>query len=289
MRSTGKAGSRAVERGGVPRAIAVATLAVTMLATLSGCGDPAEGRRRAAARPPRGDFALHGLAVESDGDGTPLLSFRADEMRHRRRRTKEGLFTYQNLTEIELSNVVFEFEPRRRGSSAGVQLEELMDGLLERVAETAGLSDPDFSEKTDIHSIILTRVLFAGLSIEIRLSEGRKLSIVTAHARANADFRNLVFNGVTTVTDADGVKLRAREAIWSREPAGLYLPSGYVLGSDPRREEAFFVISSEGRLSKSPSLPRIEYRDEIEELDDLIYTKVVVEGIGRFLGLAPGR
>ena len=65
------------------------------------------------------------------------------------------------------------------------------------------------------------------------------------------------------------------KAIWSKKFNGFYLPDGYRINNDHRKEKAFFVLTGGGRFSNVPLIPKIEYADRIEEREKAIYAPLM--------------
>jgi len=251
--------------------IAAALIALVVLGAcerprLEGAG--AEGPSSERPRLP-GDLRFGGISVVGDEVGKPRFSLVADSVRYQHRMTQNGLFTYQNLTELHLSGVRAElYPPQPASEEAGtIDLLGALSLWMGPIAETDG--GP--AKTPEIESRVLSRTLFERISIRIHVGDRGVVAIEADRGRGTVDLEALLFHGRVVVVDTAGRTLRAPRAIWSDGPAGVYLPEGHELDGETARDDAFFAIDRRGELVGRDPIPEVAYRDRLVELEDRIF------------------
>jgi hypothetical protein len=227
-------------------------------------GDPAPGERA--------DLVFEGLSIVEEERSAPSLV--ADRVRFAKRRSLGGLFVYHDLKDLLVSGAVVRLRPGSSDPDRGATPFDLLAELSTRFDAILPAGTSNVVARRDREDKVLSRVRFDGLSIVAEFANRRTLSIVAGRARADPEFESLAFDGPVTITDGVGRELRAVEAVWSREFAGIYLPGGHWIQDRYEAGEAFFVVSSDGILASRLPVPSIAYHDEIEEMEAEIVGKV---------------
>lgn len=135
-------------------------------------------------------------------------------------------------------------------------------------------SEDYLASNADIDSDLLTRILVDDLSVNIHLPNRKKISLSGKNARLDVDFENIVLEGPANITASDGEELTASEAVWSKRFNGIYLPKGYKLQGNYLKNQAFFILDKESRFSKVSRVPRINYKDLIEDKEEAFYASL---------------
>jgi hypothetical protein len=268
----------------IATSVASALLALIALASCNPrtAADSAIDARSPGERALPGHLAFSGLSVVGGEIDRHRFSMVADRATYEHRRSASGLFTYQNLTELHLSDVVAELHPQRLGDEAGTHVDLLaaLSTWIGRVGETGDLSEGQSETKARR----LSRAVFNRLMIRIYTAEDRIVTIQADHARGNADLESLLFHGRVLVVDADGQTLRGPQAIWHREPPGLYVPPGHELAEEVRDREAFFSIDQAGAIVERSPVPTVSYEDPLLELEDTLLGPLENGVLGLVLG-----
>lgn len=216
------------------------------------------------------NFHLESFSITRKDHNKVLFKFAADEIIHRKRRTK--VFVYQNLKEINLSKVRIDIYPPN--PEQNIMLFENISSSIASIGKPgisaseylAGSSDPDLD--------LLTRLLIEDITINIHLPKNKSLSLLASHAKINADFDNVVLHGEVKLTASDRTFLRSPLAVYSKKHNGIYLPDGYTFKNNYYKKKAFVKISEKGEILRQTKIPLIEYTDPIEEKEKIFYAKI---------------
>jgi hypothetical protein len=239
----------------------------------------------------RGDLVFTGLSIVGDGEGGGSSSLVADRVHVGKRTSLGGLLVYHDLEDLFVSRAVVRLRPGLPGPDGAATSFNLLAELSRHLDPILGAGDVEVETGRGRQGVGLSRIRFEGLSITAELGNRRTLSIVARQARTDPKFENLAFHRSVTITDAEGIELRAVEAVWSRKFAGIYLPGGHWIQDRYREGEAFFVVSGDGTLASRRPIPSIAYRDEIEEMEARIGAKVLGDsfpGLRAALGISSG-
>jgi hypothetical protein len=212
--------------------------------------------------------------TEQQGART-LFTLYADSIIHRKRRAK--FFVYQNLKEIHLKNAKIDIYPESNPSSTNRKQAlpfDLFKSSFESFGNTPASVQDYLAGNSDLNLDLLSRVLLDELSIDIHLPGSKRFSLCAERARINVDFENIVLEGEVRIVAADGMELRAPQAVWSRKLDGIYLPGRHVLQNRSRDERAFFAMTPEGGLARLAKTPDIDYADLLEEKEKIFYSNI---------------
>lgn len=262
--------------------------ALVALVALPSCGpfrteELGAGTREAGEPLLPGDLELAGLSVFGGDVGEPRLSLAADGARYERRKTGNGIFTYQNFTELRLSDVSAELHPRQPASASESPF-DLLGALSTAIGAFAG-SDGASGDEVESEAQLLSRVLFDRLTIRIHSAHGGMVSIEADRARGDPDFEALIFEGPTTLVDSVGHTLRAPRAIWLRDRAGVVVPAGHEIDGEVREREAFFAIDHEGALAERFPVPTVSVLDPLLEMEDRLFGGIESAVLRAVLGI----
>jgi hypothetical protein len=238
----------------------------------------------------QGDVVLTGLSMVGGAEGGASSSLHADAVRIGKRTSLGGLLVYHDLRDLFVSGAALRLRPAAPDPEAAPPPFDLLGALSQQLGPILGAARPRGAAGGGREGLGLSRVRFDGLSVVAELGDGRILSIAARRARIDPRFETLALRESVTITDAEGVERRAAEAVWSREFAGIYFPEGYWIRDRRREGEAFFGVSDDGRLARRRPIPRVAYRDEIEEMEARIGAAVLgdaLPGLRAALGIPP--
>jgi hypothetical protein len=219
------------------------------------------------------NFKVDKVSIVRRKDGKMLFSMSAKMIVHRKRISR--LFIYHNLKEILISGVRIDFYPYNNGFEKNQKPIALpFIDIFNSVTSFGKPSTPTedyIMGNVDDNFDLLSRLLFEDLSINIYLTNNKKISICTKFARINSDFKNIVLEGLVKVIDSDGNELHASDVVWSKKFNGIYLPGRYMLNNKQYKGKAFYAMDTKGKFSKVLKTPNIEYADFIKEREKILY------------------
>ncbi len=223
---------------------------------------------------PYDHFMIDKLDItERKGDMT-TVSLSADKIIHRKRASR--FFVYQNLKEIFISGARIDIVMNNNDSAndnIAIPLNNIGD-ILKSLGKSQTPVEEYLRGTTDINLDLLTRILFRDIAVNVHLFDGGRISISADSARINFDSENIILEDHVHVADSANNKLLSSMAVWSKEFNGVYLPEGYRLQNEYRKEKAFFAVDGRGEFSKVNDLPDIKYADFIEEGEKVLYDKL---------------
>ncbi len=236
------------------------------------------------------DFDADKITLVKKENGQAVLRLSADKIVRRRRSSK--LFFYHNLKELYLSGVRIDVLSSADASADPDKKIHLPLAFIGSCLASMGgkplMSLTDYvAGKADIHSKVLSRLIFEGMSLNLYLSRDKQISFNALRASINADFSNIVFEGSVRIIDSDNGEIRASSAVWSNKYGGIYFPEGYVKKNNNYRK-TFYYLNEPGNFIKAAKLPQIDYADILENREKALYALMFVKlppKVKLFLGI----
>ncbi len=220
------------------------------------------------------DFRVDNISIVRYEDNRKLFSLSADKVIHRKRISK--LFVYQNLKEIYMSGVKIDIYSGNSASNKkhiAIPVDDIGRSFTSLGKPSTSMEEY-LSGNLDIDLDLLTRTLIEDLSINVYISQNKKISFIAKGARINVDFENLILEGPVKIIASDGKELTSSLAVWSGKFNGIYLPEGYMMGDFYLKRKAFFTLTRKGEFSKISVIPKIRYNDVIEEKEKIFYARL---------------
>lgn len=223
------------------------------------------------------NFRIENISIVRKENNKTFFSLTADEIVHRKRFSKH--FHYQNLKEIHLSGVKLDIYMNNISSDTNenisIPLDDISNVFASLGKQPTSLNDYFEGKVQDRDLDLLSRIIFEKVSINIHYSDKKKVSVAAENAAVHFDSQNIVFTGSVKITDPLSRKLHASKAVWSKQFNGIYFPEGYVLQNDYYKNKSFYSMSKDGNLVMLLNIPRIDYRDRLEEAENTFYAKLL--------------
>lgn len=241
------------------------------------------------------DFTAENVSLVKKRNSNIFFTLTANKVTHRKRISK--LFVYQNIKEIFISGAKMDIFIYN--NSSPLTSNDNSPFIAEIISIPTSFGKPPTSIEDYLNSKvrdsdleILSRMIFEDISINIYLSENKRISITSINATINADLENIVFAGDVKITDSNNRYFCSSKAVWSQKYKGIYFPEGYVIKNREYKNKALYSINEQGEFLKGLSALTIQYLDLIEKNENEINAKLFKKlppQVKLMLGLQPSQ
>jgi hypothetical protein len=228
-------------------------------------------------------FLLTGVEKTVSRDNRITTAIYADKILDRNRRSASIVF--YNLNEIYIDNLRLKLD-----ASGARPLELLFSDIpylaFPKVGDGSFNSTGKGLASGSVEHYLVTRIVVDGFNMKVTFSAGRVAVISGDSAILRTRDQNIVLEGNVAIQDAEGRRLSAPQAIWSKQHEGVLFPQGYSEEHSNQIKKyniGFFEIDPDGTLTETGRIPVFQaHQDLVDQLENLLWAHLFRKLFGGF-------